>query len=102
MFNQKELEILDEINPWIDGELGESRKGRSQIYPLIHIHDEMTYWCNSVNEMVNVPNHLVGTWIVSQLFDEEHWDNWEDLRNQNWKPAEQVEVKTTKWKQTGE
>lgn len=97
MFSKKQLEILEQLNPYIDGEDGESRKGRSQIYPLIHIAATQTYWCDTAGAMVIVPTDLIGTWIVSELFDEEHYDTWRELRDQNWQRAEQAEVKVTKW-----
>ena len=97
MFNKKQLEILDQLNLYIDGENGESRKGRSQIHPLIHVAETQTYWCDTVEDMITVPNDLVGTWIINELFDEEYYDNWQELRDKDWKLAEQVEVKVVKW-----
>lgn len=97
MFTEEQLEILEQLNPYIDGENGESRKGRSQIYPLIHVAENSIYWCDDADNMVDVPTNLVGTWIVNKLFDEEYYGTWRELRDQDWERAEQVEVKVIKW-----
>lgn len=97
MFNKKQLEILDQLNLYINGEDGESRKGRSQIYPLIHVEETQMYWSDTDVDMIPVPPDLVGTWIVNVLFDKEYYDTWNELRDQDWEIAEQVEVVVTKW-----
>lgn len=95
--NNDYITILDEIDPTIEGEDGESRKGMIQIHPLICIKEHETYWCDKVKLMIPVPQELVGTWICSELVDKYYYDTWERLRGFNWERAEQIEITTLKW-----
>lgn len=97
MFTEQQLEILDQIDPYIDGEDGESRKGRSQVYPLIHITASDTYWCIRAEELLPVPAELVGSWIAMELCDRGYYDKWRYVREFRWQRAEQKEVTVTKW-----
>lgn len=94
MLTKIQKEILDQLNPFIDGEDGESRKGSAQVYPVIHIHSSETYWCSRANTVLHVPEDLVGDWIINRLFAE---SCWKDIRDEEWVRAEYKEVKTRKW-----
>jgi len=96
-FTDKELLILDEIKPFIDFEYVEERKGRCQSYPVLHLLDSETYWCELANDMLPIPSSLVGDWILTSTYDEEYTE-WGDIRDcSQWESAEYKEVCEMKW-----
>ena len=97
MFTDAQIEILNQLDPYIDGEQGESRKGRSQIYPLIHIKKGDIYWCEKSEDLLHVPYELVGDWIATELVDEGYYDSWKTVNRLEWKRAERKTVTIEKW-----
>lgn len=96
-FTDEQLKVLDTIDPYVDGDIVDSRKGHAQIYPVIMIDEGRSYWCNDALDFVDVPDDLVGDWILPVPIEESVAD-WEYVRDlKGWQRAKQVEVSETRW-----
>lgn len=97
MFTKKDIEILKTLDPYLEFQETESRKGRAQGFPVFTITKDAWYWCDKRDNMVDVPEHLIGDFILTVPFDEEYTDFKDIIDYNGWKRAEYKEVKVMKW-----
>ena len=95
-FNTKQLSQLDVLQPFIDEQETESRKGQSQFFPMFRILGGETFYCQETGESVPICNELVGTWINMKVSGDQYL-KWKDVRLEEWHRAVQKEFTEVRW-----
>lgn len=67
-FNDKELEYIYPVWTKIDEVFIEMRKNVPQTKYVIEIKQDLV-WCNEKEELINIPEELVGIWMESSESD---------------------------------
>ena len=95
-FNKEQLVQLDSLDPFIDEQETESRKGYVQYYPLMHLYRGQEYWCVITNTVKVIDESLIGTWINTKITGDQYL-SWKDIRLDEWYKAVQKEFVETRW-----
>lgn len=95
-FSEEQKELLDNLDPYIDMQLRDSRKGEARSNPVITLTADDCYWDDT--DKVYVPRDMVGTYMVDGLFGEYLSRDWSDLRDEHWVKAEYVKVESLEWR----
>lgn len=97
VFTEDQLNMLDTASLYIEDQLVDERKGVAMSYPVLSIYEGTLYFCEVEGTMINVPNELVGNYIVETSMDLRYDCTWKDLRNEDWERAEYRPVLEYKW-----
>ena len=95
IFTEEQLKILDQIEPYIDFQLKDERKGSAEGWPLLQVYFSDSYWCVVEDEMKVVPEEMVGAYIVEENTPYSY--EWDYVRDWDWKKAEYKEVTEMQW-----
>ena len=95
-FEGKDLEIVLEVSREIEEVYVEDRKGRQQTkYVMEVISDD--YWDFDEDDVLQVPEHLKGQWMMEYANDLEYETLNDCLRRYSWVKCEQVEKTVLVW-----
>lgn len=95
-FEGKELELVKDVARELDEFYIEDRKGRAQTKYVMEITSE-DYWDYDCNDVLEVPEHLKGVWMMEYASDLEYETLNDCLKDCSWVKCKQVEKTILVW-----
>ena len=98
-FSKEARRILKEVAREVEEFHVDFRKGKSQSKYVMEVKAGDEYWHLKKEDFFYVPEHLVGTWMMTYAGDLEYTNLDEAIDTYDWVKCEEVEVVTKEWRE---